>query len=184
MKEIEKFITAFGVTEEEALKALISVFTPCSPGVVRQGWRRSAEYGDAPEANEIWQLMARSDFRCTLCRSQYRITIDHKDRDKSNNQMSNLRVLCAACNRAQNSRGIANPNLGLTIYRTAVALFDELGRFPSNAEISARCGIPGGKFGTARYLLRFLQARLATMQPIRKYRPTPSKIYVTKPPMA
>lgn len=184
MSEIERFLTAFGVTDEEALKALISVFTPCSPGVVRQGFRRCAEYGTAAETNEIWQLMVAADFRCEICHSQYRITIDHKDRDKTNNRVDNLRVLCVACNRAQNSRGVANPNLGLTIYRATLALFDELGRFPTTAEISARCGVPAGRFGTAGYLLKFLQTRLATMEPLRRYTPKPSKIYVTIPPKA
>ena len=182
MKELKTFLTTFGVTEEEALKALISVFTPCSPGVVRQGFRRCAEYGTAAETTEIWNLMVAADFRCELCGSQYRITIDHKDRNKANNRPDNLRVLCAACNRAQNSRGVATPNLGLTIYRTALDLFEELGRFPTASEISIRANIPAGRFGTARYLLKFLEARLGTMTPMRAYRPKPSKVYVTPTP--
>ncbi len=182
MKELERFLTAFDVPEEEALKALISVFTPCSPGVVRQGFRRCAEYGAAAETSDIWNLMVASDFRCEECGSQYRITIDHKDRDKANNRLENLRVLCTGCNRAQNSRGVATPNLGLKIYRAALDLFEELQRFPTVSEISTRVGIPAGRFGTARYLLKFLEARLGTMTPMRRYRPKPSKVYVTPTP--
>ena len=177
MKAIQEFIETFGITEDEALRALISVFTPCNPGSVRQGWRRTSEYESAPETKEIWQLIADADFRCDLCKSQYRITIDHKDGDKNNTRIENLRVLCTTCNREHNSQGIKNRHLTLTIYRAAMDLYRETGKFPSKAEIVARAGLVAHECSSTIYLIRFLQARLSTMQPVRHYRPTAAKQY-------
>ena len=181
MKAIEELIKAFGVTEDEVLRALISVFTPCNPGTIRQSWRRIGEYRVAPETSQIWQLLADSDFRCANCGSQYRTTLDHINGDKSDIRLENLRVLCTTCNRANNSRGIQNRHLTLSIYRATMDLFREFGRFPTNAEIAERSGISACMFSSTIYLIRYLQARLSTIQAVRSYRSTAAKEYFEPP---
>src|SRR6266446_4363350 len=135
MREITRLIKLLGITEDEAMRAILSAFASVQPGPMRQMFLRRPDYGSAPETSEIWDLLVRSNFRCSECGTDYDLTLDHRDRDTRNNKIGNLRVLCRDCNRAINSRGLVNKHANLRVYKAIVALIDRLGRFPTAVEI-------------------------------------------------
>ena len=160
MKELEAFLQRFSISEDDALKALIGAFSPIQPPALRQGWCNSRRYGNcAPSTKEIWSLFVNADFRCALCQSQRRITLDHINGDPTDHSVANLRVLCADCNRGANKKATRDINHQLRLYRSVLLLLDQLGRFPTDAEIRANAGTE--QIGGATYLMRYMKARLA-----------------------
>lgn len=158
MSELTEFIVRFAISEEDALQALLGAMSPIQPPALRQNWLVNKRFGNAaPSTKEIWQLFVDADFRCTKCRSQRRITLDHIDRDPTNHNVNNLRVLCASCNRAENKKSTQDEDHQLKIYRAALALFKELGRFPTDRQILERAGTK--QIGGATYFLRYMKMR-------------------------
>jgi len=160
MSELDEFLKITGASEDEALKALISAFAPLQPSALRQNWLRSKDTGNtAPATAEIWQKFEEADFRCVTCGSQLRITLDHIDGDGKNHALSNLQVLCFSCNREKSRKGTGDKDHGLRIYRAAIKLFNESGRFPTNAQIKQRAGVR--HIGGVANLIKYLKKRLA-----------------------
>lgn len=161
MDELMKFMAQFGVSEDDALKALLGAMSPIQPPALRQNWSNSRRYGNsAPSTKEIWMLFVEADFRCTACGSQRRITLDHVDGDPTNHLISNLRVLCSECNRGGNKKATVDTDHQLRIYRSAMSLFEENGAFPSDSEVRLRSGT--AQIGGALYFLRYMKARLVS----------------------
>lgn len=159
MRELIEFMERFGVSEDDALKALLGAMSPIQPPALRQGWTHSMRYGNkAPSTKEIWKLFVDSDFRCTKCNSQRRITLDHINGDPTDHSPENLRVLCAECNRGENAKATRDIDHQLRIYRAALSLFDEIGHFPTDKQVQVRAGTE--QIGGATYFLRYMKARL------------------------
>jgi hypothetical protein len=130
MDRINRLIDIIGASEDEALSALLSAFTPPQPGVTSANWKSSSRFGNsAPTTKELWGILETADFRCSNCQSQLRITFDHADGDSTNHARTNLRVLCFTCNRAASRKATEDFAAGVRIYETAVALFEETTRF-------------------------------------------------------
>jgi hypothetical protein len=159
LDEIREFLLRLNISEEDAMKALISAFSPGQPPSLRNVWKKSSSYGNsAPTTKEIWLLFEAADFRCTKCGSQRRITLDHIDGNATNHAIENLRVLCYECNRGGNKKATRDVDHQLRIYRATLQLHDQLGRFPTLKEIRKAANVK--QIGGATYLVKFLKARL------------------------
>lgn len=167
MKELDRLIKLLGITEDEALRALLSAFASVQPGPMRQQFMNRPEYGSAPETSEIWDLLVQSGFRCSECGTHYDLTLEHKDRDRRNSKIENLSVLCRDCNRATNSRGLVNKHANLRVYKAVVSLLDSLGRFPTALEIREAAGLT--QMSGAYYLIRFFETKFGNTRAVRKY---------------
>jgi hypothetical protein len=132
---------------------------PVQPAALRQGWNSSTRYGNsAPATKDIWRKFKSAEFRCTACRSQRRITLDHVDGNAKNHSLDNLAVLCFDCNRAKSRKSTGDLEHSLRIARTIIAFHDKEDRFPTNAEILTHSGVK--QIGGATYLVAYLRARL------------------------
>jgi hypothetical protein len=169
MNQLLRLIEILGISEDEAMRALLSAFASVQPGPMRQGFLKRPEYGGAPETNEIWDLLVRSDFRCAECGTHFDLTLDHVDKDTRNNHIDNLRVFCRDCNRSVNSRGLVNKHANLRIYKAIIELMTELGRFPTPIEIRVRADV--SQLSGAIYLIRFFETKFGTTRPMRRYAP-------------
>jgi hypothetical protein len=167
MERLLQLIEILGITEDEAIRALLSAFASVQPGPMRQAFLKRPEYGGAPETTEIWDLLVRSEFRCSQCGTHYDLTLDHIDKDTRNNRIDNLRVFCRDCNRSVNSRGLVNRYANLRIYKAVIELMTQLGRFPTPREIQAASGV--SQLGGAIYLIRFFETKFGTTRPMRRY---------------
>ena len=142
MDHVQHFVSIVGLREDEVLKALISAFAPLQPGTLRQNWLRLSTTGhSAPTTKEIWTKFDEADFRCTECGSQLRLTLDHRNGDATDHSPSNLQVLCFSCNRGRSRKRTGEQDLGLRVYLAVIELYEELDRFPTNAEIKERVGV-------------------------------------------
>jgi hypothetical protein len=167
MHNLDRLIKLLGISEDEAVRALLSAFASVQPGPMRQGFLKRPEYGGAPETNEIWNLLVKSDFRRSKCHTHYDLTLDHKDRNIKNNKIENLKVLCRDCNRAINSRGLVNKHANLRIYKAIIDLMDRYNRFPTSLEIRKAAGI--SQISGAYYLIRFFESKYGITRPVRPY---------------
>jgi hypothetical protein len=158
MTSLQRFIDVTGITEEEALSALVAAFSPPQLGPLRQNWSRQPQFGhSAPATAVLRQLFEAADYRCTLCQSQLRLGIDHVNSHGADHTPENLRVLCFSCNRARGRGAVENVHHGRRVAAAILELFDETGRFPSSAEIRQRAGVTT----TGRpELVAFLRKRL------------------------
>ena len=171
MTELTDLLEKLGVSQDDAVKAVLGAISPVQPPALRQSWCNSRRYANsAPSTKEIWRLFVDSDFRCSLCGSQRRITIDHISSDPTDHSIDNLRVLCFDCNRLGNSKATKDTDHQLRVYRAAVNLFDELGSFPTDRQVQDRAGV--AQLGGTIYLLRFMRARL-TATPNNSFKPRP-----------
>jgi len=167
MTELNRLIELLGITEDEAIRALLSAFASIQPGPMRQAFMKRPEYGGAPETSEIWDILVQSGFRCLECNTHYDLTLDHIDKDTRNSLVGNLRVLCRDCNRAISSRGLVNKHANLRVYKAIVMLRDTLGRFPTPLEIRDSAGL--SQISGAYYLIRFFETKFGTIRAVRKY---------------
>lgn len=156
---IEEFLDKFDISEDEAMRDLLSAFSPMNPGTIRVNWLRNENFGnDAPSTKEIWTKLKNADFKCSECSSQYRITIDHIDGDATNHSCQNLRILCFDCNRNHSSKPIKNKAHQLRVYYAAMDHLDEKRRFPTNKEIVDLADID--QIGGAGYFIKWLEFKL------------------------
>ncbi len=128
-QSVIQLLDLLGVSDDEALKALLSVFASVQPGPIMAAWKKRADYGVAPTTKEIWALFTRAGFRCGRCGSHSTLTIDHDNRDTQDVRLENLRVVCHSCNRATSSRPLQNKDAGLRIYKAIVDLYQKNGSF-------------------------------------------------------
>jgi len=56
-------------------------------------------------------------FYCELCGQQKNVLIHHKDRNRNNNSLQNLQILCASCHAIEHTR-IANIKKMRWYYKT------------------------------------------------------------------
>ena len=166
-EEVLELLLLLEIPPREAIKALLSAFTPCQPGALRGNWKLKKGYENPPTTREFWELFESADFRCKECDSQHRITLDHINSDTTDNRLENLQVLCADCNRAKSVRGTKHPDSRYRIYKAMIELKKELGRFPSNTEIVERAGIE--QLGGANYMVRFFEHRLGKGRKLKSY---------------
>ena len=159
MKDVAYLIELLSLSETDVVKALLTAFGPPQPGVLRQSWRNNKVHGhDAPSTAAIWDMYVKADFRCTLCGSGRRITLDHIDGDATNHVLENLRVVCSDCNRRLSSRGTQDVDAQLRIFRSFIKLHEQLGRFPTRKEIKLDARVQ--QISGATYMLKFLKQRL------------------------
>jgi hypothetical protein len=155
--DIKNLLTILGVSEDEALQAIISAVTPLQPGVLRQNWSRLSTFGNtAPSTQDIWKKFEESDFRCSNCGSQLRITLDHKDGNSTNHRLENIQVLCFVCNRKKAKKGVQVENKTLRVVKAVMAHFKSHRSFPSRKQIIEATGIKS----LPTYLLKYLEKRL------------------------
>jgi hypothetical protein len=148
-----------GISEDEAISALIAAVSPPQLGPMRQNWMRQPQFGNsAPETTVLRTLFEAADFRCTECGSQVRLGLDHQNSDGTDHSVDNLKVLCFSCNRAKGRGGDQNRHHGKRLVSAVIELFDELGRFPTNKEIIAKSGLT--TIGRPE-LIAYLKRRLA-----------------------
>jgi 5-methylcytosine-specific restriction endonuclease McrA len=135
--EVEKILAFFGPTNLEVKKAFVNIFPPLQPGVMRQNWRVNRAFGyDAPSTSEFWDLFTKSDFRCSLCSSQYRITVDHINGDNKDHRIENLQVLCQRCNTTKANEGVRNPNAQVVIFTEFNSYIEEHGEIPTTRQLA------------------------------------------------
>lgn len=159
MKSLKRFIEVAGITEEEAISALVAAISPPQMGPLRQNWSRQPQFGhSAPDTDVLRRLFEDADYRCTDCGSQLRLGIDHVNSNGTDHSSENLRVLCFSCNRAKGRGAHENAHHGRRLAVAIIDLYDENGRFPTNREIIERSKIT--KIGRPE-LIAFLRKRLA-----------------------
>lgn len=158
MKTLQRFIEVTGISEEEAISALVAAISPPQIGPMKQNWNRQPQFGySSPDTETIKQFFENSDYRCVNCGSQLRLGLDHINSDSTDHRSSNLKVLCFSCNRSKGKGKVKNAHHGRKITIAVIELFDELGRFPSNKEIQDRSGVT--RIGRPE-LISFLKKRL------------------------
>jgi hypothetical protein len=159
VKKLARFIEVAGITEDEALSALIAAVAPPQLGPMRQNWMRQPQFGhSAPDTVTLNSLFETADYRCTDCGSQVRLGIDHRNSDGADHSHENLQVLCFSCNRAKGRGEDQNRHHGRRLVLAAIELFDERGSFPTSKEIAARSGLT--RIGRPE-LIAYLKRRLA-----------------------
>jgi hypothetical protein len=120
---------------------------------------RQPQFGhSAPETATLRQLFDAADYRCTECGSQLRLGLDHVNSDGTDHSIGNLRVLCFSCNRAKGKGAGENVHHGRRLTSAIIALYDELGQFPTNKQILERSGLT--QVGRPE-LVAYLKKRLA-----------------------
>lgn len=159
MQKLARFIELTGISEDEAISALVAAVSPPQLGPMRQNWMRQPQFGhSAPETATLRELFEAADYRCTKCGSQVRLGVDRRNSDGADHSRQNLQALCFSCNRAKGRGQDQNRHHGRRLVNAVVELFDELGRFPSNKEIQSRSGLT--KIGRPE-LIAYLKRRLA-----------------------
>lgn len=147
------------VSENDALQALLAAFSPIQASALRQNWLRSSNFGNtAPTTQDIWRKFEEANFRCSQCRSQYRITLDHVDNNPLNHSLDNFVVLCFECNRGRSAKATRDKNHQLRIYRAVIEHWHEHKEFPSNKQILERSGVE--QIGGSTYMVKWLKDRL------------------------
>lgn len=159
MQKLVRFIEVAGISEDEAISALVAAVSPPQLGPMRQNWMRQPQFGhSAPETAILRDLFEAADYRCTDCGSQVRLGLDHRNSNATDHSRENLQVLCFSCNRAKGRGSDQNRHHGRRLVNAVIELFDELGRFPTNKEILAKSGLT--KIGRPE-LIAYLKKRLA-----------------------
>jgi 5-methylcytosine-specific restriction endonuclease McrA len=164
-ESITELINLLGLSDDDVLRALISVYSPCQPSAIKQAWNNRKNYGKAPESSEIWDIYEKYDFRCVLCGSQYRISLDHMNNNKLDNDPKNLQVLCQSCNRAKQKRGIKNRDAQVKVYKAFMELVNDkvIDNLPNSNQIHKHAKV-GNSGGSSMYLVKFLTHRLKQRQ--------------------
>ena len=160
MSTLERFLEISGVSEEEALSAIIAAVSPPQLGPLRQNWMRQPQFGNsAPDTAVLRELFDAADFRCEECGSQLRLGLDHRNSDGADHRRENLDVLCFSCNRAK-GRGGSERNIhhGRRLVSAIIELYDETGRFPTNKEIKNHSGLT---YVGRPELVAYLQKRIS-----------------------
>ena len=156
---INELISLLKLSEDDVLRALLSVYSPCQPGALHQAWNKRKNYGPAPTAKEIWEIYKKYDFRCTTCGSQYRISLDHIDNDQFKSNPDNLQVLCQSCNRSKQKRGVKYKDTQLKVYKTFMELSKTNQIMPNSSQIHKHAQV-GKSGGSSETLVKFLTHRL------------------------
>lgn len=134
--ELATVLNFLAPTPDEVKMAILSKFSPLQPGVIRQNWRTSSKFGyDAPKTSVFWALLQESDFRCSICSSQYRVSIDHINGDNTDHRSENLQVLCTPCNISKANDGVRNPDSQYVIMSEFMTYIEEHGEIPTTRQL-------------------------------------------------
>lgn len=159
MNLVMEFLEKMEISEDDALQSLLAAFSPLQASALKQNWERSSNFGNsAPSTQDIWRKFEESNFRCSFCGSQYRITLDHADNNPCNHAYANLVVLCFECNRGRSAKATRDRKHQLRIYKAVVEHIHEFHTFPSNREILLRAGVE--QIGGSTYMVKWLKDRL------------------------
>ena len=122
----------------EVKSALLSKFSPLQPGVMKQNWRSNKKFGyDSPSTREFWDLYQKADFRCSICSSQYRISVDHINQDNKDHRLENLQILCTPCNISKaTAGGLKNPDAQYVIVSEFMKYIEEYGEIPTTRQLA------------------------------------------------
>ncbi len=163
-ESIQELIELLGLTTDDVLKALLTTFSPCQPGALKQAWNNRKNYGPSPSPSDIWEIYKKYDFRCCQCKSQYRIAIDHIDNDSLNSELDNFQLLCQSCNRAKQKRGVKNKDTNLRAYKSFMELIKKNNTIPKPGRVTQYIGM-GSAGGAGLSLLKFLSHRMKQRHP-------------------
>lgn len=141
-----------GLSVDDAVEAVVSRVGPAGIEGMLSNWKKLRHFNfSAPQAKVVEEVFNRADFKCEECDTQLRLSIDHRDLDSTNHAKENLGIKCMPCN-----QGYEHIKTSLTL--AALELFDELGKFPSEAEVLNRAGLE--KIGSYRfYVMTYLRKR-------------------------
>ena len=132
--DVLKFISPSSI---EVKMALLSKFSPLQPGVMKQNWRNNKKFGyDSPSTSEFWDLFQKYDFRCSICSSQYRISVDHINEDNTDHRLENLQILCSPCNVSKANDGLKNPDAQYVIMSEFMAYIKKYGEVPTTRQLA------------------------------------------------
>ena len=148
-----------GVSETDAIKAILNLVSPPPPPATRQNWTRLSTFGhDAPTTQDLWKKLEESDFRCHRCGSQMRLSFNHINSNPKDHRLDNLEVICFSCNRSVSQKGTKDNNHHYKLAMAAIELWTENGIYPTLSEIQNRAKVE--QVGGATYLLKFIKNRI------------------------
>lgn len=162
MKSIDRLLELMeilDVSEEDAIKSILTLTAPPPPPATRQNWSRLSTFGNcAPSSKDLWSKLVEADFRCVKCTSQMRLSFNHIDGNAKNHELSNLEVICFSCNRKVSKKATADNSHHYKIVSAAIRIWKETGVFPDFETIRKESGV--SQIGGATYLLKFIKSRL------------------------
>ena len=161
METLKELMQLLDVSEEDAIKSILTAISPPNPATTRQSWTKSSNFGNsAPETKDLWIKLVEADFRCTRCSSQMRLTFNHIDSDSTNHQLDNLEVLCFSYNKSLSSKETVNYDHHYKLAMAAISLWKQNRIFPTNKAIEKEAEVTT-QVGAATYLLKYLENRLS-----------------------
>lgn len=164
MEKLEELMTLLDISEEDAIKSILNLVSPPPPPATRQNWCRLSTFGNsAPSSQELWGKLVEADFRCHKCTSQMRLSFNHVDGNAKNHVLSNLEVVCFACNRTVSKKGTSDKNHHYKLVMAAIKLWKQNNQFPDFEHIRKEAGVK--QVGGATYVLKFIQNRLTKYSP-------------------
>ena len=159
MEKLKELMIFLDVSEEDAIKSILNLVSPPPPPATRQNWCRLSTFGhSAPSSQDLWQKLVEADFKCQKCHSQMRLSFNHIDGNAKNHTLSNLEVICFACNRMVSKKGTTDKNHHYKLVMAAISLWKENRQFPDFETIRVAAGVK--QIGGATYLLKYIQSRL------------------------
>ncbi len=164
MEKLRELMTLLDVSEDDAIKSILNLVSPPPPPATRQNWCRLSTFGNsAPSSKELWAKLVEADFKCQKCSSQMRLSFNHIDGNAKNHALTNLEVICFACNRAASKKGTTDENHHYKLVMAAIKLWKENNKFPDFELIRLTAGVK--QVGGATYLLKYIQNRLTKNNP-------------------
>lgn len=161
MQKLIEVMNLLEVSETDAIKAILNLVSPPPPPATRQNWTRLSTFGhNAPTTQDLWTKLEEANFKCQKCSSQMRISFNHINGNAKDHGLSNLEVVCFACNRKVSKKGTNDTDHHLKLAMAAIELWKKVGYFPSLEEIRQKAGVR--QIGGATYLLKFIKTRLTS----------------------
>ena len=106
MTYLKEIMELLGVSETDAIKAILNLVSPFPPHATIQNWTRLSTFGhDAPTTKDLWKKLEGSDFRCHRCGSQMRLSFNNINSNPKAHRLENLEVICFSCNRSVSKKG-------------------------------------------------------------------------------
>jgi len=159
MLKLSEVMYLLEVSETDAIKAILNLVSPPPPPATRQNWNRQTTFGNsAPETKDLWEKLVKSNFKCSKCDSQMRLSFNHINSDATDHRIENLEVICFACNRAASTKGTRDMDQHLKLATSAINLWKKNNKFPDLESIRKEAGVE--QIGGATYLIKYIEKRL------------------------